>query len=517
MPSDVPSAGPARVACVDVPALPLQLLLRRHPTWRDLPTAVVKDDRPQGRVLWINRHGRDQGILPGMTFAAARSLAADLRAAVVAPGSLEDVVAELATALGNFSPRVEAAPPPCVPGVFFVDPSGMTTLYGSHEAWAQGIGQALRGLGFRSSVVVGSHRFRSHAIARSKGGTWVLDPGREARMAARVPLRDLDLSPDLRDALAVLDIHTLGRFLQLPATEMRARFGPEAAQLHAMAADRAFAPLQPRKLIDPVGRTLQFEPPDSDHTRVLFGLKGALHELLGILAGRGQAMSLLHLTLELDHAPNHPEALEPASPTLDELQILDLVRLRLEGLCLPAAIAGLTLELEGIRADARQLRLFETRARRDLDAGNRALARIRAAFGETAVSRASLRTAHLPEAGFCWEPTDRVRFPSASDRTSPSPSGDETWITSAVPLVRRLFSRPIPLPPVPRHEPESWLDREMGVGAVTGLTGPYRISGGWWVRTVERDYYYVDTRRGDLLWVFYDRRRRRWFWHGIVD
>jgi protein ImuB len=47
--------------------------------------------------------------------------------------------------------------------------------------------------------------------------------------------------------------------------------------------------------------------------------------------------------------------------------------------------------------------------------------------------------------------------------------------------------------------------------------GPHRISGGWWARTVERDYWYVETQRGDLLWIFYDRPRRRWFLHAEVD
>ena len=54
-------------------------------------------------------------------------------------------------------------------------------------------------------------------------------------------------------------------------------------------------------------------------------------------------------------------------------------------------------------------------------------------------------------------------------------------------------------------------------GCVTALHGPFRVSGGWWVRTVERDYYYAETQRGEILWVFYDRPRRRWFIHGEVD
>jgi protein ImuB len=34
---------------------------------------------------------------------------------------------------------------------------------------------------------------------------------------------------------------------------------------------------------------------------------------------------------------------------------------------------------------------------------------------------------------------------------------------------------------------------------------------------VRRDYYFVETRRGELLWVYYDRRRRGWFLHGRVE
>ncbi|MCA9661507.1 MAG: hypothetical protein KC486_24420, partial [Myxococcales bacterium] len=54
-------------------------------------------------------------------------------------------------------------------------------------------------------------------------------------------------------------------------------------------------------------------------------------------------------------------------------------------------------------------------------------------------------------------------------------------------------------------------------GAVRRLHGPYRVSGGWWVRAVERDYYYAETTGGELLWLFFDRPRRRWFLHGVVD
>jgi protein ImuB len=54
-------------------------------------------------------------------------------------------------------------------------------------------------------------------------------------------------------------------------------------------------------------------------------------------------------------------------------------------------------------------------------------------------------------------------------------------------------------------------------GPVVRMLGPYVVSGGWWMSTVHREYHFVETQSGDLLWVYYDRRRRRWFLHGRID
>src|SRR5688500_11177200 len=79
------SSTPGRLACVDLAAFPLQLLLRRHPEWSVYPVAVVAEDKPQGMVLWVNDKARQQGVLPGLRYAAAFSLASALRAGEVAP------------------------------------------------------------------------------------------------------------------------------------------------------------------------------------------------------------------------------------------------------------------------------------------------------------------------------------------------------------------------------------------------------------------------------------------------
>ena len=35
--------------------------------------------------------------------------------------------------------------------------------------------------------------------------------------------------------------------------------------------------------------------------------------------------------------------------------------------------------------------------------------------------------------------------------------------------------------------------------------------------TIHREYYFVRARRGDVLWIYYDRQRQRWFLQGQVE
>ena len=85
-------------------------------------------------------------------------------------------------------------------------------------------------------------------------------------------------------------------------------------------------------------------------------------------------------------------------------------------------------------------------------------------------------------------------------------------------LVRRVYPKPIPLPPRPHHlRDDGWLVRDVKDGAVRRLVGPFVVGGGWWAAPIQREYHYAETVRGDLLWVFHDPLRRRWFLEGQVE
>lgn len=500
-----------RVACVDLPALPLQLLLRAHPEWRAEPVAVLARPDLQAEVLYCNTVARRRGVAVGMRHAAALALAPELQTDVVTDEALRAAGEELQALLLLRAPRVEPGDPP---GVFWIDPSGLERLFGDLDRWSTGVLEALQAAGFVAGIVIGFHRHRAHALARMIRGARVLtDPRQEAALLGQVPLARVDLPHGLLETMAQLGIHHLSGLLALPPAELRARFGAGAAALQARYLD-APPPLRPVLPPEPVLEVFELDVPDDNHERLLFAMRPLVDRLLTRLAAVGDALTLLQIDLELDHAPTLHTQIEPATPTgPDEAPALaELVHLRLAATELVAPVVRVTMTAIGARARAEQTQLLRG-AGRDLQAAGRAMARLRATFGDQAVTRARLRPAHLPEAGFTWEPVAEATCPNVQDMAA-----NHHEALAAPPLCRRMLPKPRPLAPWTGHDEGDWLASTGLVrGAVVRMAGPYRVSGGWWARTVERDYYFAETSAGDIAWVYHDRARARWFLHGLLD
>ncbi|HWH77314.1 MAG TPA: DNA polymerase Y family protein, partial [Candidatus Binatus sp.] len=301
---------PGRLACVDLPAFPLQLLLRRHPDWLGHPAAVVAEDKPQGLILWVNEAARQQGVLPGLRYAAAFSLASSLRAGEVSPAETKQAIADLIQRLICFTPEVE--PSTEEPGVFWLNGSGLRHLYASPRQWALAIQQDLRAQGFAINLAVGFTRFGSYAATKAKSGITIFrDPAEEQAAARAVPLNRLNIEPKFRDALFKLGIKTVGDLLTLPPGGLRERFGKAAHRLYRMAAGDLWTPLEPSTPQEPARQRLLLDDAEADTTRLLFLLKQLLHPLLATLASRHQALAALWLSLLIDHGDWFKELLRP--------------------------------------------------------------------------------------------------------------------------------------------------------------------------------------------------------------
>lgn len=498
-----------QLACVDLSAFPLQLLAKQHPEWHGHPTVVVSEDKPQGVITWVDERARAARIRPGQRYASALSLARDLRAGVISNEQIADGVASVCERLRAYSPFIE--PYAQQSGVFWMDASGLDRLYRSLHEWSREIERDLRKQGFHAAIAVGFSRFGTYAVARARSnGITVFAQESDERLAARdVLLERLDIAPRLRDALRRLGVTTVGEFVRLPAGGILKRFGKNAHQLHVLAVGEKWDPLRPTPPPDPALETILFDDPVKNSERLLFAIKRALDPLLDKLVRHRHALSGLIIEFSFDRfdPPIREDLIRPAEPTLDARTLLRLVHLRLEHKPPQAGVNEIVLRAETVPATREQLQLFATKPRRDLRAANEAIARLRAELGNDAVLKATVREGHLPEARYGWEPISKVVLPKPDPETSEIRS-----------LIRRVHTRPRLLPPQEhRYRDDGWIIGSLEQGPVTKVVGPYVVSGGWWVNEVQREYHFAETRRGDCLWVYYDRRRRRWFLQGQVE
>ena len=510
-----------RIACVDLPAFPLQLLLRRHPDWRGQPTAVVEEDNPQSPLLWASESARRVGILPGMRYASALALDHNLQAATVSARRIAAATEALHRYLLTFSPRVE--PARLEPGVFWLDAGGLERLNGTPTEWAERLWRGLREARFVCGVTVGYSRFGTYCLSRVHRQAAVIPaPAREVAACRRVTLDRLDLPPRVRDDLKRLGLATVGDLMELPAAGLAARFGAETAHLVTLARGLRFDPLQPVTPDEPVRAVEEIEHAEVDAWRLLFLVKRLLHPLLARLGKEQQAVALLHLDLKLDArgaaTASRRESLRPAAPTLDVVLLTELVRLRLEGLDLGAGAEQVAVELETVAATPEALELFRRRQQRDLAAALRAVARVRAELGDEAVVQAELTDGHLPEQASRWKGVEELTQPAAQ---KPKPNA------SLPPMVRRMLPRPRPLLNGPANlaqvRGEELLRAAAGPNAQhparkeVRADGPHLVSSGWWAGEQRRAYHFVEAPGSALLWVYYDENEKRWYQQGMVE
>jgi protein ImuB len=353
---------------------------------------------------------------------------------------------------------------------------------------------------------VGFTRFGTYAVARAYRGARAFRSLEEEETVSRsVPLSRLDIPPGAQETFLKLHIRTVSDFLRLPPKGLLKRFGPEVHDFHRLATGDLYSPLKPTPEEEVFLRKMELPGPETDAERLLFFVKQLLDDLLKELYGKSLALVKLHLKLELDDRSVLEDSLRPDEATLNGPLLLGLVRLRLETLKLDAGAVELEIRADVTRKAFEQLSLIVEKPKRDVRSCNQAFARLRAVLGDGAVVRAELRDGHLPTSRFEWKPLASLPEKAAAPRGSGRS------------LVRRIYEKPQVLPPRSRHEPDGWLLRGLEFGPVRDFLGPYVFSGGWWRRTVDREYYFVKMREGDVFWVFFDRQSRRWFLEGRVE
>jgi protein ImuB len=432
---------------------------------------------------------RAQGVAPALTAAAARALALDL---VVHP---RDEAAERATLEGVAAWAQQFTPTACLapPDALLLETGGSLRLFGGGERLAQRLRAGLTELGLVAVIAAAPTALAAELLAR--GGRQALIADTHALQAALepLPLSLLDLDAATLDSLAGVGAETLGDCLRLPRDGLARRYGRALAD----ALDRALGRLpDPRRLFVPPRRfaaRLELPAPVADAEALVFGLRRMLAELCGWLAGRGEGVTRLAVTLEHERRSMSRVAIRLAVPNRDSAYLTRLARERLGAIALAQPVSAVGIAGEETTPLASATHSLFGSAERVAEDRELLLTRLRARLGDGAVTWLAPFPDHRPE--------------RAHRESETAPAADIAFGNGR----RPLWLLPSPRPLASR-DGAPLLDAPLEL-----LAGPERIESGWWDGAdAARDYYVARNPQGETFWVFRERRApAAWYLHGV--
>jgi protein ImuB len=493
-----------RIACLFVPRLALQAVLRRMPEARDQPAALGGGNNGHSKITDVNEAAWRARVRPGMTSAQATAACPGLRLLSASAADVEAAQAALADLGYAFASRVQ-----CEAGRVFFAVDDLGQLYETEPAILQAAqAQAARvGLAVRAAVASSKGVARVATRARELA---VVPPGGAPIRAflAPLPIRLFaDDDAELRETFARWGIGTAGQLASLPATEVALRLGEAGARACRLARGEDDEPFVPRFPADAIEEGLALDYGIAELEPLAFLLRGLIDRILQRLACRGLACAGLTVRLALEPRGLDVRNVPVAAPTRETATLLELLRLDLARKPPPAPVVGLRLLALPARVRATQLDLLRPAgpAPERLAA---TVARLAALVGPENVGAPATVDTWREEA-IAVQP-----FVVSGDRRAPGAANDTPMLT-----IRRL-------------RPPEEIEVLMGQGEPTALrgkqttarilvaAGPYRMSGEWWGDDrggFARECWNVHASDGAIYRIHRDQRDGRWFLDGYFD
>jgi len=452
-------------ACIHLPALALDGVLRRHPH-PDAPLALVTGPAQRRVLVAANAAAARAGLRPGQALASAHALLADFAIVEYDPAD----VARWRDFLAAWAYRYSSQVLTCFDDAIALEVQASLRLFGPWPLFERRLRADLGELGFAHRIAVAPNPRAARVLAGMQDGLAIMHEARLQGALSRIPVARAGLEPKQADALHAMGLRRLGQLFAAPREGLGKRFGTGLLQ-HL---DRLRGAPDPQ---------VAYAPPDRFDLRIelghevessqalLFPLRRMLADLGTFLAGRDGGVQRFALHLEHEGHADTEVAVGLLAAERDPALLFELARSRLEQAAIPAPVRGLRLlaaELPPFVPAGREL--FEQRPAQAVP-WEALRERLRARLGEDAVHGLAVHEDHRPEQA--WR---RVPLPAASKQPLPA-TARPAW----------LLPRPVPL-----------RGHRLRLHA-----GPERIESGWWDGgDVRRDYYVVETAEGQRAWAF---------------
>lgn len=462
------------------------------------PTVVVDLSHNQQLVVGCNAAAVQAGIALGIGLNSAYALAQDLQVLerdVAAERRLLEMLAHWA---GCFTPKVALEPPDGL----LLEIKGSLKLFGGLASLQELIAARLRARGVQSALAIAPTPGAALVFSRTHRPFVCLQRSQLPAALAGVPIATLRWNEATVATLHAMGAQKIGDCLRLPRAGFARRFGPQLLLQLDQLLGRAAQVQRTFVARERFGLRRDFEVDLEGHAALLLHLQPPLHALESFLRPRQAGVQSLEVRLRHRDRASTRVVLRFVRPTADAAHVCSVLSERLERLELPAPVIAVRLRsgpLWPLEMEIVAHPLLTDPRQSAPQALTRLIERLRARLGDDSVQGLQCVAEHRPErASRTSEPAVRARRKLEVE-------------AAALPALPRPFWL---LPqPQPLQTQRSWPELE---GRLDLLQGPERIESGWWDGDdICRDYYLAATPQGLRVWVYRERRSKRWFLHGV--
>jgi len=532
-----------RVLSIWFPRLAAERVMRGHAFLAATPFAVTATSANMVALASLNEPAEAAGLRRAMSLGDARAVCPDLVTRPVEPLREAGFLAALTRWAGKFSPWVATESGEAL----VIDITGCAHLFGGEAGLAGVVQEDCARLGLSQRLGIADTRGAAWALARFAGEkaaaarsgndidqearatrarahkrrNWerggpapavvpagtaqvlrIAPPGSMRAALAPLPVAALRLPPETVAGLARLGLRRITDVAALPRAALARRFGVEVVRRLDQALGAEPEPVSPARPLKTFALRLSLPDPIGLEADILAGLDRLLPPLCEKLKTAARGARRMRLSLHrVDRTVQVLEVgLARASHEADRIR--PLLALKLGNIEAGFGIDMLRLEApvsEPLAPTQHRGHLEATQAARARKSAGGStdmetlIARLGARIGLEAMTRLHPAESHIPEkaatvmaAAYC---------PAAED-----------WPERRTPRPLRLFG-PEPLKTSSESRPPTqfrWRRRDFTIATATG---PERIAPEWWLddppwRSGPRDYWRVETRSGERLWLF---------------
>ena len=473
----------------------------------DDPVLIVDD-----RVTAATDEVLAAGVSLGMPRREAEALAPFATVLVRDPGEESRRFDPVVEMMEDLIPRVEIVGP----GLVFVPVAGAVHFYGGEEALAERVAKELdrmvgqaRGGQALIGVADGPFAARWAAATAEVGHPLVVTDtiGFLSRLDLAALRESLD-ADELIDTFRWLGVSTLGELARLPRDALATRFGNHGLTAHRLASgeDRY---VDPRAIPHDLAVDASFDEPLETLDAVAFAARALAERMLRGLRVSGSAPHRVSILAESATGEPRERIWRSADP-FTEKALSDRVwwqlRAWVEAGGVPGGITRLRISPADLSDEGRQLGLLQDESSRI--ESDRALARAQALLGPDGVLQGRAQGGRMPQERVAWSRWGESPIDPERDVSSPWPGATPSPSPALVP---------------PRLQPlevewEGGMPTRVRLGTrwepVLTWSGPWRLTGRWWVGEQDADRYQLVTSAGAFLCVVTGGRA---FLAGVYD